>query len=89
MNMNWSSGAAKGFRLISTLLLSLALMIVVTGCSSDKAAGNSPAPHSIAATVVVHLYELVRNGEDDEHTATSDWLEVDRASGRVSSSLFD
>lgn len=48
MNMNWSSGAAKGFRLISTLLLSLALMIVVTGCSRDKAAGNSPAPHSIA-----------------------------------------
>lgn len=41
------------------------------------------------ATVVVHFYELVRNGEDDEHTATSDWLEVDRASGRVRSSLFD
>ncbi|MFC4100803.1 hypothetical protein [Paenibacillus xanthanilyticus] len=36
------------------------------------------------ATVVVHLYELVEDGEEG-HTATVDWLEVDRLTGRVSS----
>lgn len=39
--------------------------------------------------VTVHFYEAVRNSDEDEHTATSDWLEVNRSTGRVSSDLFD
>ncbi|MNJ46757.1 hypothetical protein D3C77_418950 [compost metagenome] len=39
--------------------------------------------------VTIHLYELVRNSEEDTHTATIDWLEVDRVTGKVKSSLFD
>ncbi|TYP68365.1 hypothetical protein [Paenibacillus methanolicus] len=36
------------------------------------------------AAVLVHLYELVEDAEES-HTATIDWLEVDRLTGRVSS----
>lgn len=39
--------------------------------------------------VIVHIYEDVRNSEEDEHTATSDWLEVDRSTGKVVSSLYE
>ncbi|XOK59657.1 hypothetical protein ACJ7K1_24270 [Paenibacillus elgii] len=33
--------------------------------------------------VTIHVYEAVRNGDDDEHTATGNWINVDRATGRV------
>lgn len=36
------------------------------------------------AAVIVHLYDLVEEGEE-AHAATVDWLEVDRRTGRVSS----
>ncbi|WP_248929607.1 copper amine oxidase N-terminal domain-containing protein [Paenibacillus hamazuiensis] len=44
--------------------------------------------HSDADSVTIHIYELVRNGKNDEHTATIDWLEVNRSNGRVKSILF-
>lgn len=40
-------------------------------------------------TVTIHIYELVRNSDDDEHTATGAWLEVDRATGKVTDMLDD
>lgn len=45
--------------------------------------------HQDNDNVTIHIYELVRNSEEDIHTATNDWLEVDRVTGRVRSSLFD
>ncbi|MEW9697772.1 hypothetical protein [Paenibacillus sp. SI8] len=45
--------------------------------------------HSDDTTVTIHIYEMVRNGNDDEHTVTADWLEVDRSSGEVASTLFE
>lgn len=33
--------------------------------------------------VTIHVYEAVRNGDDDEHTATGNWINVDRTMGRV------
>ncbi|WP_245856124.1 copper amine oxidase N-terminal domain-containing protein [Paenibacillus rigui] len=44
--------------------------------------------HSDANRVIIHCYELVRNGQNDEHTATIDWFEVNRSNGRVKSILF-
>ncbi|MDO3675669.1 hypothetical protein [Paenibacillus ehimensis] len=38
--------------------------------------------------VTIHEYEAVRNGDDDEHTATGNWIHVDRATGRVTD-MFD
>ncbi len=40
-------------------------------------------------TVTIHIYEIVRNDETDTHTATGDWLEVNRRTGRVISTLFE
>jgi|GEM_PF-3226508 len=48
----------------------------------------SEVDRSDADFVTIHRYEDVRSGEADEHTATLDWLQVDRRSGRVSG-LFD
>ncbi|OCT13863.1 hypothetical protein A8709_20025 [Paenibacillus pectinilyticus] len=45
--------------------------------------------HSDNKTVTIHIYEIVRNDKDDEHTATADWLELDRSTGEVSSMIFD
>ncbi|MFE5323740.1 copper amine oxidase N-terminal domain-containing protein [Paenibacillus sp. NPDC056579] len=45
--------------------------------------------HSDAQSVTIHIYELVRNDQNDEHTATIDRLEVNRTNGRVKSILFD
>lgn len=45
--------------------------------------------HEDENQATIHIYELVRNSEEDTHTATSDWLEVDRATGKVTSSLYD
>lgn len=39
-------------------------------------------------TVTIHIYEMVRNDKDEGHTATADWLEVDRSTGKVSSMIF-
>lgn len=39
-------------------------------------------------TITIHIYELVRNSEEDVHTSTIDWLEIDRATGKVTS-LFE
>ncbi|MDF2935371.1 MAG: hypothetical protein K0Q90_744, partial [Paenibacillaceae bacterium] len=39
--------------------------------------------------VRLHFYESVRNSEEDQHTATSAWLSVDRQTGRVTNTLFD
>ncbi|MFB9327546.1 hypothetical protein ACFFSY_16570 [Paenibacillus aurantiacus] len=39
------------------------------------------------ATVLVHLYEIAGDGQES-HTATVDWLEIDRHTGRVSG-MFD
>lgn len=33
--------------------------------------------------VTIHHYELVRNDETDEHTATIQWYEIDRSTGKV------
>ncbi|WP_088829972.1 hypothetical protein [Paenibacillus tyrfis] len=38
--------------------------------------------------VTIHEYEAVRNGDDDEHTATGNWIHVDRTTGRVKD-MFD
>ncbi|PUA39442.1 hypothetical protein C8Z91_08420 [Paenibacillus elgii] len=38
--------------------------------------------------VTIHEYEAVRNGDDDEHTATGNWIRVDRATGSVTD-MFD
>ncbi|ULO08962.1 hypothetical protein H1230_09410 [Paenibacillus sp. 19GGS1-52] len=35
--------------------------------------------------VTIHSYENVRNDEEDEHTATTDWLEIDRSTGMITS----
>lgn len=45
--------------------------------------------HSDDKKVTIHIYEDVRNDEQDEHTATSDWLEVDRSTGQVTSTLWE
>ncbi|MCU6792688.1 copper amine oxidase N-terminal domain-containing protein [Paenibacillus sp. WQ 127069] len=45
--------------------------------------------HSDAKSVTIHIYELVRMNQIDEHFVTSDWLEVDRTNGRVKSILFE
>ncbi|MNC20377.1 hypothetical protein D3C75_683230 [compost metagenome] len=39
--------------------------------------------------VRLHFYEHVRNSEEDQHTATSAWLSVDRRTGRVTNTLFE
>jgi len=33
--------------------------------------------------VTIHVYELVRNDAEDTHTATSNWITVDRRTGKV------
>lgn len=33
-------------------------------------------------SVTIHLFDIVRDGETSSHTATSDWYEVDRNTGR-------
>ncbi|RRJ66232.1 hypothetical protein EHV15_27425 [Paenibacillus oralis] len=45
--------------------------------------------HADEQSVTIHIYEEVRNDETDTHTATADWLSVDRQTGRVVSELFD
>ncbi|MGZ7445338.1 hypothetical protein [Paenibacillus sp. TH7-28] len=45
--------------------------------------------HADEQSVTIHIYEEVRNDETDTHTATADWLKVDRQTGRVVSELFD
>lgn len=39
--------------------------------------------HSDDSTVFIHSYETVRNSEDDQHTATSNWTDVDRTTGII------
>ncbi|MDB5052822.1 MAG: hypothetical protein JWM44_872 [Bacilli bacterium] len=39
--------------------------------------------HSDDKTVTIHKYEDVRNDEKDTHTATSDWITVERLSGNI------
>ncbi|WP_079912507.1 copper amine oxidase N-terminal domain-containing protein [Paenibacillus sp. 32352] len=50
---------------------------------------RSEVDHSDADSVTIHIYELVRHNPNDEHTATIDWLEVNRSNGRVKSILFE
>jgi hypothetical protein len=45
--------------------------------------------HSDAKKVTIHDYEIVRNDATDTHNATHDWLEVDRATGKVRSTIFE
>lgn len=45
--------------------------------------------HADEQTVTIHLYEVVDDGDGESHTATSDWLEVDRSTGRVTSMFED
>lgn len=45
--------------------------------------------HADEQSVTIHIYEEVRNDGTDTHTATGDWLSVDRQTGRVVSELFD
>jgi hypothetical protein len=44
--------------------------------------------HADEHEVIIHIYELVRNDETDTHTATSDWLMVDRLTGSVTSMIY-
>lgn len=39
--------------------------------------------------VMIHIYEVAANSKRNEHLATGDWLEVDRATGKVRNSLFN
>lgn len=39
--------------------------------------------------VMIHIYALAANSNGNEHLATGDWLEVDRATGKVRNSLFN
>ncbi|OPH57819.1 hypothetical protein BC351_04805 [Paenibacillus ferrarius] len=39
-------------------------------------------------TVTIHSYEIVRKDQNDEHTVTQDWLEVNRLTGNVSSLIW-
>lgn len=45
--------------------------------------------HADEQTVTIHLYEVVDDGDGESHTATSDWLDVDRTTGRVTSMFED
>ncbi|NGQ94402.1 hypothetical protein G3578_04325 [Brevibacillus sp. SYP-B805] len=48
---------------------------------------HTEVDHADGKEVVIHIYEEVRNGNDDQHTATTDWLYVDRITGKVTSFL--
>ncbi|UMV45525.1 hypothetical protein LMZ02_18595 [Paenibacillus macerans] len=75
---------------------------IVTGIENSTAAENNrrdnqnigsifiqEVDHADEQAVTIHIYEEVRNDETDTHTATADWLSVDRQTGRVVSELFD
>lgn len=59
---------------------------------NDKNIGSifiQEVDHSDDNTVAIHFYELVRNDDTDEHTATNAWLEVNRSTGKVKNTLLD
>ncbi|MED4959163.1 hypothetical protein ABEO75_24480 [Paenibacillus macerans] len=75
---------------------------IVTGIENSTAAENNQrgaqnigsifiqeVDHADEQAVTIHIYEEVRNDATDTHTATADWLSVDRQTGRVVSELFD
>lgn len=39
--------------------------------------------HSDDDIVQIHVYEMVRNSDDDIHQATADWIEVNRKTGKI------